>query len=137
VVVGFDPRGFYLRVRGRRGAPLVGSIVDGFATYLVVGVKQGLGQEVPDVGAAKPVDDPAAFSPALDEAGEPEFGEVLAGDSWATAGDLGERSHVGVFTPYRPEESYPGGVGQKGEGHGRGADPGVVENIRVRGGCGA
>jgi hypothetical protein len=86
--------------------------MDRFAAHLVVGVEKRLGQEVPDMGAAKAVDNPSAVTSALDEAGESEFGEVLAGYCRATACDLGEGSHVGFFLPQRPQESYPSGIGQ-------------------------
>jgi hypothetical protein len=70
--------------------------VDGFAADLMVGVEQRLSEQIAYVSATEAVDDSAAVSLALDEPGEAELGEVLAGHSGTTPGHLGQRGNVGV-----------------------------------------
>jgi len=62
--------------------------VDRFSADLVVGVEEGLGQEVADVPAAQPVEHPSTLSVALDEAGQAQLGQVLAGGGGPAAGDM-------------------------------------------------
>ena len=74
------------QVPGRLGSA---SVVYRLAADLVVGMKQGLGQEVADVGSAQSIDDPTAVPVPLDEAGEAELGQMLAGYGWPAAGSCG------------------------------------------------
>ena len=64
-------------------------VVHGLAADLVVGVEQGLSEQIAYVSAAEAVDDSAPVALAFDEAGEAKLGQVLAGHGGTTAGHLG------------------------------------------------
>jgi hypothetical protein len=84
------------------------------------------------VSAAEAIDDSSSISFTLDQAGEAEFGEMLASYGWAAPGDLGQRGDVGVAVSECPQQPDPGGVGQEREGHDRRIDPGVFESVGMR-----
>ena len=91
------------------------SVVDWFAADLVVGVEQRLGEQGADVGSAEAVDDSASVSPALDQSGEAEFGQMLTGDGGTATGDPSQRGYVSVVVSKRPQEPHPSRIGQQGK----------------------
>ena len=101
---------------------VVGLVVHGCAGDLVVGVEEGFGEQRADVPAAEAVYDPLALSLALDQAGEAQLGQVLAGDRGAAFGDGGEAGDIEFGIAQRPEHADSGGVGEQREGGDCGAD---------------
>jgi hypothetical protein len=85
------------------------------------------------VGSAEAVNDSASVSPALDQSGEAEFGQMLTGDGGTATGDRSQRGYVRVIVSKGPQEPHPSGIGQQGEGHDRGRHLVVFKNVRVRG----
>ena len=105
--------------------------MDGFAAELVVGVEEGFGEELADVTSAQPVQDPATIAVGVHQAGETEFGQVLAGDGGAASRGPGEGRDVRFGVTQGPQHPDPGGVGQQREGHHRGGHLGVAGSVGV------
>jgi hypothetical protein len=97
------------------------------AADLVVGVEEGLGQEVADMGSAETIDDPATVAATLDQASKTELREMLAGHSCTTAGRLGQGSNVSLTLAQRPQQPHTGWIGQQRKGHHRSPHPSVVQ----------
>src|SRR6266542_5688312 len=74
------------------------------------------------MSAAEAVYDALAVSLALDQAGEAQFRQVLAGDRGAALGDGGEAGDVEFGVAQRPQHADSGGVGEQREGCDCGAD---------------
>lgn len=91
------------------GTPLV---VQRYAADLMVGVKEGLGEQGADVPPAEPIHDALAVPSALDEPGEAQLGQVLARNGGTAARYSGEARHIQVGGPQSPEHPDPGGVGE-------------------------
>jgi hypothetical protein len=98
---------------------------------LVVGMEERLGQEVADMGAAQPIDDPTTVAATLDEASKAELREMLAGHSCTTAGRFGEGRNVNFSLAQRPQQPHTGWIGQQRKGHHRSLHASVVEDIGV------
>ena len=74
------------------------------------------------MSAAEAVYDALAVSLALDQAGEAQFRQVLAGDRGAALGDGGEAGDVEFGIAQCPEHADSGGVGEQREGRDCGVD---------------
>ena len=74
------------------------------------------------MSAAEAVYDALAVSLALDQAGEAQFRQVLAGDRGAALGDGGEAGDVEFGVAQRPQHADSGRVGEQREGGDCGAD---------------
>ena len=101
------------------------------AADLVIGVEEGLGQEVANMGTAEAIDDPSTVAAALDEAGKTELREMLAGHRCSTAGALGKGCNVSLTLTERPQQPHARWIGQQRKGHHRSLHAGVVEDIGV------
>jgi hypothetical protein len=107
------------------------------AADLVVGVEEGLGQEVADMSSAETIDDSATVAATLDEASKTELREMLAGHSCTTAGSLGQGSNVSLTLAERPQQPHTRWIGQQRKGHHRGLHASVVQDVGVWCGGGA
>jgi hypothetical protein len=85
------------------------------------------------VGSTEAVNDPASVPPALDQSSEAEFGEMLTGECGTATCDHSQRGYVSVVVSKRPQQPYPSGIGQQGEGHDRGRHLVVFKNVGVLG----
>jgi hypothetical protein len=70
-----------------------------FAADLVVGVEQGLGEQVANVAAPQAVHHSPPITPTLNQASKAELGEVLAGNGRAASSSLSQSGHVGFTCP--------------------------------------
>ena len=73
--------------------------MDWLTADLVIGVEQGLGEQIAHMSPTEAVDHSASVSLSLDEPSETQLGEVLAGNGGTTASHLGQRRNVGVVVP--------------------------------------
>lgn len=89
--------------------------MDGFAADLVVGVEEGLGEQCMDVAAAQAVEDAPAVSSGVDQAGQAELGQMLAGDGLATVGGGSERGDVLLAVTHCPQHPDAGRVAEQRE----------------------
>ena len=101
------------------------------AADLVVGVEEGLGQEVADMSSAETIDDTATVAATLDQASKTELREMLAGHSCTTAGRLGQGSNVSLTLAERPQQPHAGWIGQQRKGHHRGLHASIVQDVGV------
>jgi cation diffusion facilitator family transporter len=106
--------------------------VDGFAADLMVGVEQGFGQQGAHVAAAEAVDHALTVAVAFDQAGEAEFGQVLAGYGGPGAGGLGERGDVEVGLTQGPEHPHPGRISEQCKSLHGGVDLADGEHVGMR-----
>jgi len=96
--------------------------VRGFAADLVIGMKQGFGQQGTDVASAQPVQHAATVPARLHQAREAQLGQVLTGHGWAAPCKPGEGRNVKLLMPQSPQHPHPGGVSQQEEGPHRGVN---------------
>lgn len=86
------------RIRGydaaSRGVTLTMSAVSRLAADLMIGMEQPFGEQRTDVPASEPVHDPLPVALPLDQPGEPQLRQVLAGNSRPASGDRGEARDV-------------------------------------------
>lgn len=71
-------------------------------TDVMVGMKQGFGEQCAHVTATQPIHDPLTLAFTLDEPGEPQFRQVLTGDSRSAAGDRRQARNIKLGVPQRP-----------------------------------
>jgi hypothetical protein len=85
----------------------------------VVGMMQGLFQELSGVDIMHRVEDEVAFAPLSDNAGQPQLREMLRHSGRLSANDLGETRDRLFALGERRQEAYPGGVAEHLERVGR------------------
>jgi hypothetical protein len=109
------------------------SVVHGLAADLVVGVEEGLGEQVAYVSTAEAVDDSSPVPSAFDETGEAELGEMLTGYGRTAPCHLSQRRHIGIGLPQRPQQTHPGGISEQRKRHHGSSHPLIVKLVTMRG----
>lgn len=97
----------------------------------MVGVEEAFGQQGAYVTTSESVDNALPATLTLDETGQPQLRQMLAGHCRTASCDRCQAGDVQFCVPQRPEHSHPGRVGKQREGRDRRRDLPLCREIRV------
>lgn len=81
--------------------------------------------------ATQAIQHAATVTVTLDQSGEPQLGQVLAGHGGPATRDPGQARDVELLVAQRPQHPHPGRIRQQDEGQRGGVDLFIGQRIRM------
>ena len=93
----------------------VGAVVLGDPAGCVLGLVDGVGDQLAHVLALDPVEDLVGLAARRDESRHPQLGQMLGGGGYRLAHLFSQLAHRDLAVEHDPEQLEPSGVGQHPE----------------------